>query len=94
MKNRPVAAQPNQFKDVYGSQKSSTRATITVLLLIVMTVLTIIAWVNRSYVLLALFAPTLVGLIISLFVGRHADRVNSPVEPKDSPEAIFKEHEE
>ena len=57
MKNRPVAAQPNQFKDVYGSQKSSTRATITVLLLIVMTVLTIIAWVNRSYVLLALFAP-------------------------------------
>ncbi len=94
MKNRPVADKANQYKDVYGSQKSSTRTTITALLLIVMTILTVIAFVNRSYVLLVLFVPTLLGLIISLFVGRRADKYNMPVKPKDNPEAIFKEHKE
>jgi len=32
-------------------------------------------------------------LLISLVIGRSADRANSPVEPQDSPEAIFKEHD-
>lgn len=94
MKNRPVAAQPNQYKDVYGSQKKSTRTTVTALVLVVMTVLTIIAGIYRSYVLLTLFVPSLVGLIVALFIGRRADRYNAPVKPEDSPEAIFKEHEE
>ncbi len=94
MKNRPVAAQPNQYKDVYGSQKSSTRTTITVLLMLLMTVFVILSLVNGNYLLLGFFAPVLVGLIISLFIGRRADKYNMPVKPEDSPEAIFKEHEE
>ncbi len=94
MKNRPVAAQANQYKDVYGSQKKSTRTTLTVVLLLLMTLLTIIALIYHSYVLLALFVPTLIGLILALFIGRRADKYNMPVKSQDSPEAIFKEHEE
>lgn len=94
MKNRPVAAQANQYKDVYGSQKRSTRITITSLLILLLTVLSIIALIRQSYVLLSLFAPVLIGLIISLFIGKRADQYNTPVKPEDSPEAIFKEHEE
>lgn len=94
MKNRPVAALPNQYKDVYGSQKSSTRTTITAVLILLMTVFTILSLVYGNYLLLALFAPVLVGLLISLIIGRRADKYNTPVKPEDSPEAIFKEHEE
>lgn len=94
MKNRPVAALPNQYKDVYGSQKSSTRTTITAVLILLMTVFTILSLVYANYLLLALFAPVLVGLLISLIIGRRADKYNTPVKPEDSPEAIFKEHEE
>ena len=94
MKNRPVADKANQYKDVYGSQSKSTRTTVTAVLLVVMTVLTIIALICQSYILLVLFVPSLLGLILSLFVARRADRYNTPVKPQDSPEAIFKEHEE
>ena len=94
MKNRPVAAQANQYKDVYGSQQKSTRTTVTVVLLVLMTVFTVISLVNQNWLLLGCFAPVLIGLIISLFIGRRADRYNRPVKPHDSSEAIFKEHEE
>lgn len=94
MKNRPVADKANQYKDVYGTQNKSTRTTITALLIILMTVFSIISLVNQNWVLLGLFAPALVGLIIALFIGKRADRYNMPIEPKDSPEALFKEHEE
>ncbi len=94
MKNRPVADKANQYKDVYGSQKASTRTTVTVLLILLMTVLVIVAWINANYIWLGFFAPVLVGLIISIFIGRRADKYNMPVKSEDSPEAIFKEHEE
>lgn len=94
MKNRPVVDKANQYKDVYGSQKSSTRTTVTVTLIILMTILVIVAWINANYLWLGIFAPVLVGLIISIFIGRRADKYNTPVKPEDSPEAIFKEHEE
>ena len=93
MKNRPVADKANQYKDVYGSQKKSTRVTLTAVVLILVAVLTIIAVIYQSYALLVLFVPALAGLIISLFVGRRADRQNTPVKPQDNSEAIFKEHE-
>ncbi|MBR1533311.1 MAG: hypothetical protein IJ639_03020 [Ruminococcus sp.] len=93
MKNRPVADKANQYKDVYGSQSKSTRTTITVLLLILMTVLVIVAWIYGNYLWMGFFSPVLVGLIISLFIGRRADKYNTPVKPEDSPEAIFKEHD-
>lgn len=94
MKNRPVAAQANQYKDVYGSQQKSTRTTVTALLIVLLTVFSIISLVNQNWLLLGCFAPVLIGLIISLFIGRRADKYNMPVLPKDSPEAIFKEHKE
>lgn len=93
MKNRPVAAFANQTKDVYGSQKSSTRTTVTAVLIALMTVFVIISLVNSNWFTFWIFTPVLVGLIIALFIGRRADRYNAPVEPHDSPEAIFKEHE-
>ena len=71
MKNRPVAASANQYKDVYGSQKKSTFTTISA-------VLSVITFV----------------LIISFFVGKHAEKQNSPVEKtQDNKEALFKDHD-
>lgn len=94
MKNRPVADKANQYKDVYGTQRKSTRITLTALLIVLLTVLTIIALAYRSYLLVMLFLPTLILLIISIFVARRADKYNMPVRSTDNPEAIFKEHEE
>jgi len=94
MKNRPVAAFANQTKDVYGSQQKSTRITITVILMLLMIFFVILSLVNGNWFTFWIFAPVLVGLIIALFIGRRADRHNAPVEPHDSPDALFKEHEE
>ena len=94
MKNRPVAAYANQTKDVYGSQKKSTRTTITVILIVLMVFFIILSLVNTNWFTFWIFTPVLVGLIIALIVGRRADRYNMPVEPHDSPEALFKEHDE
>ena len=93
MKNRPVAAFANQTKDVFGSQKQSTRTTVTAVLILLMTVLTIIFAVNASWIVVGILTTVLLLLLISLVIGRSADRANSPVEPQDSPEAIFKEHD-
>ena len=94
MKNRPVADKANQYKDVYGSQSKSTRTTITALMIVVMIILCVIALIYQSYLLLTLFAPALFGLIIALIIGKRADKYNMPVKTEDSPEAIFKEHED
>ena len=94
MKNRPVAAPANQYKDVYGSQHKSTRTAITAVLIVLMTVFVIISLINSNWLTFWIFTPVLAGLMIALFIGRRADKYNMPVEPKDSPEAIFKEHEE
>ena len=83
MKNRPVAAQANQFKDVYGSQKSSTRTTVSAVLSVIVFIL----------MMIAIFIPLFVVLLISFFVARRADKQNAPIEPQDNPDAIFKEHE-
>ena len=93
MKNRPPAAFANQAKDVFGSQQKSTRTTITAVLIVVMTILMILALIFGNWIIFWVVTPALVGLIISLFIGRRADRQNMPVEPHDSPDAIFKEHE-
>lgn len=93
MKNRPVAASANQFKDVYGSQKSSTRTTVSAVLGVIVFVLMMIAIFTGNNLMMVIFIPLFVILLISFFVARHADKQNAPVEPKDHPEAIFKEHE-
>lgn len=93
MKNRPVAAYANQTKDVFGSQQTSTRTTVTVVLMLLMLVLIIVSAVNAFWIGVGIFGTILVGLIISLIIGRRADRYNTPVKSEDSPEAIFKEHD-
>ena len=92
MKNRPVAAFANQTKDVFGSQKKSTRTAITAILMILSAAFMILFAVNANWYPFGIFAVVLVGLILSLIVARRADRQNTPVEPHDSPDAIFKEH--
>lgn len=94
MKNRPVAAQANQFKDVYGSQRRSTFTTASAVLGVIDFILVLIAIFTGNNLMMVIFIPLFVILLISFFVARHADRQNAPVEPKDHPEAIFKEHEE
>ena len=94
MKNRPPAAFANQAKDVYGSQKKSTRTTVTAVLTILMTAFVVISLIKANWLTLFIFGSVLVGLAISLIVGCRADKYASPVKPEDSPDAIFKEHEE
>lgn len=93
MKNRPVAAQANQYKDVYGSQKSSTRTTVSAVLSVLTFILMLIAIFTGNNLMMIIFIPLFVLLVISFFVARHADKQNTPVEPTEHPEALFKDHE-
>ena len=93
MKNRPPAAFANQAKDVFGSQHRSTRTAVTALLILLMIVLIIVSIVNANWYTLGIFSFVLLALIVSLIIGRRADRYNMPVQPKDEPDAIFKEHD-
>ena len=93
MKNRPVAAFANQTKDVFGSQKKSTRTTVTAVLIVLMLVFIIISLINSNWMACSIFTPVLVCLIIALFIGHRADKYNTPPEPQDSSDAIFKEHD-
>ena len=93
MKNRPVAAQANQFKDVYGSQKNSTRTTVSAVLTVLDMILAAIAVFTGNNLMMIIFIPLFVILLISFIIGKRADRLNTPVEPKDSPDSIFKDHE-
>ena len=93
MKNRPVAAQANQYQDVYGSQSKSTFTTISAALTVIVFILTLISWIVGNPLLEAVFTPLFVVLVISFFVARHADKQNAPVQPQDNPESIFKDHD-
>ena len=93
MKNRPVAAQANQYKDVYGSQKTSTRFVVSVLITVVVFVLMMISIITGNNLMMLIFIPLFVLLLISFIVARRADKQNAPVQPRENPEAIFKEHE-
>jgi uncharacterized membrane-anchored protein YitT (DUF2179 family) len=93
MKNRPVAASANQIKDVYGSQKTSTRVTVTVVLAVIDLIILIIGLVTGNWFLTAIFAPLLVVFVLSIIIGIRADRQNTPPVSKDTSDAIFKDHE-
>ena len=93
MKNRPVAASANQIKDVYSSQKPSTRRTLTVVLAVIDLIILIIGLVTGNWFLTAIFAPLLVIFILSIISGIRADRQNMPPVSKDTSDAIFKDHE-
>lgn len=96
MKNRPVAAAANQFKDVYGSQKKSTFTTISAVLSVVSFVLMVISIVVGNRLMMVIFIPLFVLLVISFFVGKHADKQNTPVKPQNdqnNKEALFQDHD-
>ena len=93
MKNRPVASAANQYKDVYGSQKTSTRLTISAVLAAVDFILIIIAFIANNFLMKVVFIPLFILLVISFFVAKRADKYNAPVPPSDNPEALFKDHE-
>ena len=67
MKNRPAAAQANQYKDVYGSQKSSTRTAVSAALAVVTFILSAISVVTGNNLMMIIFIPLFVILMISLF---------------------------
>ncbi|MBQ9679811.1 MAG: hypothetical protein IJV48_03895 [Ruminococcus sp.] len=92
MKNRPGSQTANQIKDVYGSQKRSTRVTVTAVLAVIDLIILIIGLVTGNWFLIVIFAPLLVFLILSIFLGIRADRQNTPPERTDHPDAIFKDH--
>lgn len=94
MKNRPVAAPANQIKDVFGSQKKSTFTTVSAVLSVIMFVLMLISIIVGNKMLMIIFIPVFILLMISFLIGRRADRQNTPVEPVDHPEALFKDYEE
>lgn len=93
MKNRPVAAPMNQVKDVYGSQKKSTRTTLTAFLAAVDLIILVISLITGNYMVTIIFAPLLPLLLIAVIIGRRADRQNTPPQPSHHPEALFQEHE-
>ena len=94
MKNRPGADKANQYKDVYGTQKTSTRATISVVLAVVDFILMMIGIFTGNNLMMIVFIPLFIILLISFIVAKRADKYNAPVDPSDSPEALFRDHEE
>ena len=92
MKNRPPAASANQIKDVYSTQKPSTRTTLTVALTVIDLIILIIGLATGNWYLTIIFGPLLVVFILSIIIGIRADRQNTPPVPTDTSEAIFKEH--
>lgn len=93
MKNRPGVERANQYQDVYGSQKSSTRTTISAALSVIVFILMMIAVFTGNRFMMLIFIPLFVVLMISFFVGRRADRQNRPAKLQEHPEALFKDHD-
>lgn len=93
MKNRPPASSANQIKDVYESQKPSTRKTVTAILTVIDLIILIIGLITGNRFLIVIFLPLLALFILSIILGIRADRQNTPPAPKDNPDAIFKDHE-
>lgn len=93
MKNRPGSQAANQIKDVYGSQKHSTRVTVTAALAAIDFILLIIGLITGNRFLIVVFAPLLLILIFSVVLGVRADRQNTPPEDLGNPGAIFQDHE-
>lgn len=93
MKNRPGAEKANQFKDVYGSQKTSTRTTVSAVLGVIVFIIMMIAIFVGNNLMMIVFIPLFVIFLISFLVAKHADRQNTPVEPQEHPEALFKDHD-
>ncbi len=95
MKNRPVAGNANQVKDVYGPMKKSSISILTVLLSVIMIICAVACFTNGRFLSGALFLILFAILVLSTIVAKRSDRANSkPENSKANPDAIFKDHEE
>ena len=93
MKNRPGAEKANQYKDVYGSQQTSTRTTVSAILSVIVFILMMIAIITGNNLMMLIFIPLFLLLLLSFIVAKRADRQNTPVEPQENKEALFKDHD-
>lgn len=91
LNNRPVVANVNQYQDVYGSQKTSTRTTVSALLTVIVFILMMIAIITGNNFMMVIFIPLFVILILSFIIARRADQQNKPIETKDNKEALSKD---
>lgn len=94
MKNRPVVANANQAKDVYGPMKKGSVNLITLLLTLVLLVCMISNFVTGKITWGCIFAFLLVVLLFSQYVSNKSTKANSKPESQEHPDAIFKDHEE
>lgn len=93
LKNRPGSEKANQYKDVYGSQKTSTRTTVSAVLGVIVFILMMISIFTANNLMMLIFIPLFVILVISFFVGRRADKQNTPPPVQEHPEALFKDYD-
>lgn len=93
MKNRPAARTANQIQDVYASQKRSTRVTVTAVLAVIDFMILVISLITGNYFITVIFAPVLLILLLSIILGRRADRQNTLPERSHHPDAIFQDHD-
>lgn len=95
MKNRPVAGNANQAKDVYGPMKKTSISILTVLLSVVMIICAVACFMNSRFLSGALFLILFAILVLSTVVAKRSDIANSkPENNKANPDAIFKDHED
>ena len=94
MKNRPVVANANQAKDVYGPMKKGSFNLITFLLTIVLLFCTISNFVSGRTTWGFIFTFLLSVLLISQYVSHKSAKANSKPEKKEHPDAIFNDHED
>ena len=94
MKNRPVVANANQAKDVYGSMKKGGFNLITILLMVVLAVCMVANFISGRIMWGVIFAFLLSVLLLSQYVSNKSAKVNSNPDKTEHPDAIFKNHEE
>ena len=94
MKNRPVVANANQAKDVYGPMKKTSVTLITVILTVILGICSVTNFISGRIISGAMFAVLVVILFISVYVSAKSTKANSKPERIEHPDAIFKDHEE
>ena len=94
MKNRPVAANANQAKDVYGPMKKTSVSLITVILTVVLGVFAVTNFISGRILSGSMFTVLVLILLVSVYVSAKSTKVNSKPVKQDHPDAIFKDHEE
>lgn len=94
MKNRPVASNANQAKDVYGPMKKTSISLITVILTVILSICAVTNFASGRILTGSMFAVLVAILFFSVYVSAKSTKANSKPEKTDHPDAIFKDHED